>query len=210
VTDDELDRAFLVLAETGEDDRILRGLRTRYSRLPRAVVVEAYKDATVEVVRRHKRGQTITNLAGLLTTIARRKLAVVWRAAQEEEEAQQLLRLQVQHPEAWEHDEDRQAKVERAARFVRNLLPRLDNGNYRRTLATMLDAAQAGMQLENKELGDILGCSPNTAGMWKLRSFQRLRPLLEETGIVTLEDLLEMYPLPEDDEDDEYEETDDD
>lgn len=201
MTDDELEREFLRLAETGEVDRILRGLRNRYDRVPRDVVVDVYRDATVDVVRRHKRGQTITNLAGLLTTIAQRKLQAVWRAIQDAEESKSLLELRARHAEAFEHDEEREAKVERAAHFIRGLVPRLDNENYRRTLVTLLDAAQAGIQLENKELADILGCAPNTAGMWKLRAFQRLRPLLEEAGIVAWEQLVDMLPLPEDEDD---------
>lgn len=218
MTDDELDQEFLRLAETGEADRILRGLRNRYDRVPRDVVLEVYRDATVEAVRRHKRGQTITNLAGLLTTIAKRRLQEVWEAIQEAEATQSLFELRARHPDVWEHDEEHVARVERAARFVRSLVPDLDNENYRRTLVTLLDAAQAGMQLENKELADVLGCAPNTAGMWKFRAFQRLRRLLEETGIVTWEHLLELLPLPEDaddevrendgHEDDEEEETD--
>ena len=209
MTDDELEREFLGLAETGEVDRILRGLRNRYDRVPRDVVVDVYRDATVDVVRRHKRGQTITNLAGLLTTIAQRKLRAVWRAIQDAEESKSLLGLRTRHAEAFEHDEEHEAKVERAAQFVRGLVPRLDNENYRRTLVTLLDAAQAGIQLENKELADILGCAPNTAGMWKLRAFQRLRPLLEEAGIVAWEQLVDMLPLPEDEGDYDDEETED-
>lgn len=201
MTDDELDEEFLRLAETGEVDRILRGLRNRYTRVPRDVVVEVYRDATVDAVLRHKRGQAITNLAGLLTTIAQRKLRAVWLAMQEAEEGQPLLELRVQHLEAFGHDEEHASKVERAARFVRDLVPRLNNENYRRTLVTLLDAAQGGIQLENKELGDILGCAPNTAAMWKLRAYQRLRPLLQEAGIVTWEQLVDILPLPEDEDD---------
>lgn len=219
MTDDELEQEFVRLAETGEVDRILRGLRNRYDRVPRDVVLEVYRDATVEVVRRHRRGQTITNLAGLLTTIAKRRLQDVWEAIQEAEMTQSLFELRARHPDVWEHDEEQVTRVERAARFVRSLVPGLDNENYRRTLVTLLDAAQAGIQLENKELADVLGCTPNTAGMWKLRAYQRLRRLLEEAGIVTWEDLIDLLPLPDDaddeaaqsspdDEDEEDEETD--
>jgi DNA-directed RNA polymerase specialized sigma24 family protein len=216
MTDDELEQEFLRLAETGEVDRILRGLRNRYDRVPRDVVLEIYSDATVAVVQRHKRRQNITNLAGLLTTIAKRRLQEVWEAMQQAEATQSLFELRVQHPDVWEHDEERAAKVERAAGFIRDLVPRLDNENYRRTLVTLLDAAQAGMQLENKELADVLGCAPNTAGMWKLRAYQRLRRLLEEAGIVSWEHLLDLLPLPDDaddyatgdENDDEEEETD--
>jgi hypothetical protein len=44
-------------------------------------------------------GQTITNLAGLLTTIARRSLQDVWEAMQDAEATQTVLELRVRHPE---------------------------------------------------------------------------------------------------------------
>jgi len=207
VTKEELEREFLRLAETGEVDRILRGLRSRYWRIPRADVVDAYGDAVVEVVRRWKSGQTITNLPGLLTTVARRRLAVISRLAHEEEDIRTLLEIGAREP--WEHNEERQTKIERGVLYIKALLPRLDNDNYRRTLVTILDAAKDGVQLENKELGSILGCAPNTAGMWRLRALQRLLPLLKETGIVSMEDLLEMLPVSDNDEDNEDEELED-
>lgn len=209
MTDKELDKAFLQLVESGEFDRILRHLRSRWDRVPREVVLEALQDASEEVVKRQQAGGTITNLAGLLTTIARRRLGAIWEEMQREREAREVLVARAGHPGVWGHDEDYAAKIERAAAYIRTLAARIDSENHRRTVLTIIDAAAEGIQLENKDLGEILGCIPNTAGMWKLRGFQRVRVLLETEGVMSWEDIIEMIPLPEDDETDEDNESED-
>lgn len=198
MTKDELDAAFLGLVESGEFDRILRNLRNAWDRVPRETVLDVVQEAATEVVRRHQDGQIFTNLAGLITTIARRNLIKVWEVIQEAEDVQSALKLRAKYPDAWRHDEERAERIERAAGFVRTLLPGLDNENYRLTLSAILDAAQQGKQLMPKDLAEQLDCSPNTASKWMERAPQRLLPVLTEAGFDTLDGLLNTLPLQDD------------
>jgi DNA-directed RNA polymerase specialized sigma24 family protein len=208
MTDDELNKAFLALVEGGELDRILRQLRNKWDRTPREVVLNAVRDAAAEVVQRAKSGQAITNVAGLVRTIADRQLIKLWRAAQDVKDANGALELQANYPEVWQHDERRITQIKTAAAYVRTLIPKVDSESYRDTLTAMLDAAEQGRQLQPKDLGDQMGCSPNTASKRMERAPQRLLPILQEAGFDSLNALLNL-PSPQDDETDNEEHNDD-
>jgi hypothetical protein len=205
VTEDELEAAFLELVEKRGFDRILGLLRTQWERVPRETILNVVHDAATEVVRRHRDGQVVTNVPGLVTTIARRTLSKVWATMQEAEEAEAAVELQTKYPEVWQHDEERVVQVKRAAAFVRTLVPKLDNENHRRTIYAILDAAEEGRQLQNKDLAEQLGCAADTAGKWKERAPERLLPILREAGFETLDDLLARAELSYDTEYDDTE-----
>lgn len=190
VTEEELEAAFIELIENRGFDRILGVLRAQWERVPRETILNIVHDAATEVVRRHRDGQVITNVPGLITTIARRALGKDWAAVQEAETAQSAIELQVMYPEVWRHDEERVARMQRAAAYVRTLVPKLDNENHRRTIYALLDAAEEGRQMQNKDLAELLGCSPDTAGKWKERAPERLLPILREAGFDTFDQLL--------------------
>jgi hypothetical protein len=80
VTPEELEAEFVRLAGEGELDKIQRILRSRRDQVPRDVVAEIVQDACLEVVRRQQAGGRITNLAGLIMTIASRALEKTWVA----------------------------------------------------------------------------------------------------------------------------------
>lgn len=200
VSEDDLNAAFLRLVEGGEFDRILRTLRNQWDRVPRETILNTVRDAATEVVRRHHDGQTIDNVAALVTTIARRKLIKIWEAIQEGKAAESALELRAKYPDGWQHDEERIVKVKRAADYVRTLIPKVDNEKYRRTLYEMLDAAEQGRQLMPKDLAEKLGCSPNTASKQMERAPARLLPILKEAGFDSLDALLEMPSQADDDE----------
>ncbi|OMB94509.1 hypothetical protein [Mycobacterium colombiense] len=194
MSEEDLNAAFLELVEGGGFDRILRTLRNQWDRVPRETILNAVRDAATDVVRRHRDGQAIDNVAALVTTIARRKLIKIWDSIQEGRAAGSALELQVKHPEAWQHDEERIVRVKRAADYVRTLVPQVDNERYRRTLYEMLDAAEQGRQLMPKELAEILDCSPNTASKQMERAPARLLPILKEAGFNTVGALLQIPP----------------
>jgi DNA-directed RNA polymerase specialized sigma24 family protein len=215
VTDDELDKAFLNLTETGELDKIFAQLRTAWDGLPREVVREALGDAMAEVVRQQRVGVNITNLPGLLQTVARRRLSKIWEATKRDDAALDQLAGSLR---AEAFDPERADKARRAVDYVRTLIPKVDNENYQRTLIEMLDAVVARRQLTPKDLAQTLGCTANTASKWLVRAPDRLLVVLQEAGYDTLDSLLNLPPLDDDGEldDDEYhdfyeseEETDD-
>lgn len=203
MTGDELDEAFLKLTETGELDRIFAQLRSAWDGLPREVVREALGDAMAEVVRQQQAGVTITNLPGLLQTVARRRLSKIWEATRRDDAALEQLADSLR---AEALDPERGDKARRAVDYVRTLIPKVDNENYQRTLTEMLDAVIERRQLTPKELGEKFGCTANTASKWLVRAPERLLMVLQEAGYDTLESLLILPPLDGDDEpDDEYE-----
>lgn len=210
MSDDDLNAAFLELVEGGGFDRILRTLRTQWDRMPRETILNAVRDAATEVVRRHRDGQKTDNVPALITTIARRMLIKIWSDVQDGESAESALKLQAEYPEVWQHDEERIAKIKRAAGYVRSLVPRVDNENYRRTLHEMLDAAEQGRQLMPKDLAEKLGCTPNTASKQLERAPVRLLPIMREEGFDSMDALLDMHTHFADAEDSEDEEIEND
>lgn len=208
MTDDELDRAFLHLAESGEYDRLLRQMRTKWSRIPRDEVLHFIQDACGEVVLRAKEGQTITNLPGLLRTIADRALGKYWDELQDTKDAQRAMQRLADHGLLWRHDEEAVAGVRRAADYVRTLLPKLDNENWRRTINAILDAATEGRQADNKDLAEVLDAKADTVGKWKERAIRRLATLLREEGHDSLDSLLLPPVIDDDEESREFEEED--
>lgn len=202
MTDDELDHEFVRLAETGEYDKLLRQMRAKWSGIPRDEVRHFIQDACAEVVRRAKDGQRINNLPGLLRTIADRSLGRYWEELQDTKDAQRAMDRLAAHGLLWRHDEEAVARVKRAADYVRTLVPKLDNENWRRTIYAILDAASEGRQAENKDLADVLDAKPDTVGKWKERAVGRLTGLLREQGYDSIDSLL----LPSDNAHDEDEE----
>lgn len=204
MTDDELDQAFLDLAESGEYDKLLRQMRSKWSRIPRGEVRHFIQEACEEVVRRAKDGQNITNLPGLMRTIADRALSKYWDELQGTRDAQDAIDRLAFQGLLWRHDEEAVARVQRAADFVRSLVPRLDNQNWQRTIYAILGAAVEGRQAENKDLAEVLGAKPDTVGKWKERAAARLAVILRAEGYDSLETLLHPpSPTDEDDSDDE-------
>lgn len=201
MTDDELDQAFLDLAESGEYDKLLRQMRAKWGRIPRGEVRHFIQEACEEVVRRAKNGQNITNLPGLMRTIADRALGKYWDELQETQDAQHAMERLASHGLLWRHDEEAVARVHRAADFVRSFVPRLDNQNWQRTINAILDAATEGRQVENKDLAEVLGAKPDTVGKWKERAIGRLAVILREEGYESLETLLNP-PAPDNPKDD--------
>jgi hypothetical protein len=200
MNDDELDRAFLDLAGSKEYDRLLAQMRTKWSGVPREDVRHFIQGACEEVVRRVKAGGTITNLPGMIRTIADRALGKYWSELQESHDVEEAMARLASYGHLWRHDEETVARVERAAEYVRSLVPKLDNENWQRTVVAILDAAAEGRQAENKDLAEVLGAKPDTVGKWKERAIKRLAGILREEGYESLEALL--APAAEDDEDD--------
>ena len=75
VTFNDLEAAFTRLFDSGEADKILNRLKFKYSGLPREDVIEMFQEACVEVVQRYRAGKDTSNVAGLVHTITRNKLA---------------------------------------------------------------------------------------------------------------------------------------
>jgi hypothetical protein len=209
VTEDELDQMFLQLAETGEYDKLLSQMRAKWSGIPRDEVRHFIQDACAEVVRRTKEGQTVTNLPGLIRTIADRALGKYWHELQDTNDAQRAMERLAAHGLLWRHDEEAVARVRRAADFVRALVPKLDNENWRRTIYAVLDAASEGRQAENKDLAAVLDAKPDTVGKWKERAIGRLAALLREEGYKSLDTLL-LPPVIDDKGEEEPDEFDED
>lgn len=201
MTDGELDKAFIDLAESGEYDKLLRQMRAKWSRIPRDEVRHFIQEACEEVVRRSKNGQNVTNLPGLMRTIADRAMSKYWDELTETRDAAAAMERLANHGLLWRHDEEAVARVQRAAYFVRSLVSRLDNQNWQRTIYAILDAAVEGRQAENKDLAEVLGAKPDTVAKWKERAAGRLAAILREEGYDSLETLLSL-PSPIDDEDD--------
>ncbi|MEU1958467.1 hypothetical protein [Nocardia sp. NPDC019304] len=195
MTDDELDQEFYDLAESGEYDRILRQMRFKWSRVPREEVCHFVQDASEEVVRRVKAGQSVTNLPGLIRTIADRLLAKYWADLERAEEAQQTIGRLAAHGVLWRHDEETVERIQRTADYLRTLVHKLDNENHQRVINAILDATADGRQAENKDLADVLGCKADTAGKWKERAIVRLATIVRDEGYGPLE--LSLTPATE-------------
>lgn len=208
MTDDELDQAFLDLAESGEYDKLLRQMRAKWSRIDREEVLQFIQEACAEVVHRVREGQEVTNLPGLIRRIADRALSKYWEELQETRDAQAAMDRLASQGLLWRHDEEAVARVQRAADFVRTLVPRLDNQNWQRTIYAILDAAVEGRQADNKDLAEVLDAKPDTVGKWKERAAGRLAAILREEGYDSLETLLSP-PSPTDEDDSDDEDTDD-
>lgn len=213
MTDDELDQAFYRLTGSGEYDKILRQMRAKWDGIPREEVLHFIQDASEEVVRRVKAGQSVTNLPGLIRTIADRLLGKYWKELQDAKDAYGAMDRLAARGVLWRHDAEAIERIHRAARYVHALVPKLDNENWRRTIYAILDATTEGRQADNKALAELLGAKPDTIGKWKERAIARLASIVREEGYDSFEAVLNP-PIPtthEDDDDEyEYEEFDDD
>ncbi len=192
MTEEELEAAFTRLFESGEADKILSRLRSKFSGLPRDDVIEMFQEACLEVVQRRHAGQDTSNVAGLVHTIARNKLTDASRtrfSTQDADFDQLPLRG------TWQHDEEYQSKIERATKYVRDIVESWDSHNHRRTMLLMLDAAVDGILLQPKEMDELLGCARGTSGVWKSRALDRLRDQLADDGVLTWNELLELLPM---------------
>lgn len=206
MTPKELEAAFTQLFDTGEADRILSRLTFKYSGLPRDDVIEMFQEACVEVVQRHRAGKDTSNVAGLVQTIARNKLAdtVKSRAGEEFLDMDQL-----PLGGGWRHDDEYRAKIERATEYIRDIVESWDSDNQRRTMLLMLDAAVDGLLLQPKDMDEMLDCARGTSGVWKGRALDRLRGQLAEDGVLTWNELLDLLPIDTDIDPDEPNEDDD-
>ncbi len=115
MTDDELDQAFYDLTESREYDKILRQMRAKWDGIPREEVLHFIQDASEEVVRRVKAGQSVTNLPGLIRTIADRLLGKYWNELQDAKDAQRAMDRLAARGVLWRHDEEAVDRIQRAA-----------------------------------------------------------------------------------------------
>jgi len=99
----------------------------------------------------------------------------------------------------WRHDEEWQARIERAVEYVFKAVANWPADNHRRTLLTIIDAAVEGVQLEPQDLDRLLGCARGTGRVWRARAYDRLKAQLERDG-VSWEQVTGL--LPESDEED--------
>jgi len=183
VTPEELDAEFVRLTQTGELDKIQMYLRARRDKIPREVVHEILQEACYEVIRRQQDGGAITNVAGLLTTIARRRLDKVWADMLEGAEVEAAFARRQAEVGDWRHDDEWQVRIERATEYIFKVVAGWPASNLRHTLLTIIDAAAQGVQLEARDLDRILECAPGTGRVWRDRAFARLRVQLEKDGI---------------------------
>jgi hypothetical protein len=201
VTHEELEAEFIRLTETGEFDKILRILRSRRDRVPREVAAEIVQEACFEVIRRQQDGGRITNVAGLVMTIAGRKLEKAWQQMVAGFEVDAAFARREHEVGEWRHDEEWQARVDRAVDYVFKAVANWPNDNYRRTLLTIIDAAIEGVQLEARDLDNLLGCARGTGRVWRDRAYDRLRAQLEKDGI-SWELITDLLPENDEEEDD--------
>lgn len=196
VTDQELEAAFTALFESGEADKIMTRLMYKFSGLPRADVRDMFQEACLEVVRRQRAGRDTSKVAGLVQTIARNKLVDLAVARSHLKEGPgDFDQLPLQS--GWRHDEDYQAKIERATKYIRDIVESWPVDNHRRTMLLILDAAVDGLLLQPKEMDEVLGCARGTSGVWKERALDRLRAQLATEGLLTWTELLELLPIDE-------------
>lgn len=208
MSEDELEQAYFDLVQDGDYDRLLSQLHSKWPRVPREDVCQFIQDASEEVVRRVKAGQSVTNLAGLIRTIADRLLRKYWDELQETRDAVEAMKRLAAHGALYRHDEESVARIQRAVEYVRSLLPKLDNENWQRTIEAMLDATVDGRQVENKDLAQLMGAKPDTVGKWKERAIARLALIVREEGYDSLQTVLHPLTPARDEhefEDEEYE-----
>jgi hypothetical protein len=209
VTAEELEVEFVRLAAEGELDTIQRYLRARREKVPREVVREIVQEACQEVVRRQHEGGRITNVAGLVTTIARRMLDKAWQQMVDGFQVDVAFARREVEVGEWRHDDEWHARIERATRYVRQVVVGWPADSLRQTLMTIIDAAGQGVQLEARDLDALLGCARGTGRVWRDRAFDRLRVQLEKDGISWEEITGPLPEMNEDFEDDDALDTDD-
>ncbi len=211
MTPEDLEAEFVRLAAVGELDKIQMYLRSRRDKVPPEVVRDILQDACLEVVSRQQVGGRITNVAGLVTTIARRLLDKTWQQMVDGDEVDAALARRQREGGEWCHDDEWQARVERATEYVFRIVAGWPADNPRRTLMTIIDAAVDGVQLEARDLDELLGCAHGTGRVWRNRAFDRLRAQLEQDGISWEEITGPLPGIPDDHEDDDdFFDTDDD
>jgi DNA-directed RNA polymerase specialized sigma24 family protein len=201
VTAEELEAEFVRLAADGELDKIQRYLRSRRDKVPRGVVREIVQEACLEVVRRQQAGGKITNVAGLVMTISARRLEEAWQKMLDGFEIDAAFARRQQEGGDWRHDEEWQARIERATEYVFKIVASWPADNLRRTLMVIIDAAVEGEQLEARDLDQLLGCARGTGRVWRDRALDRLRAQLEKDGISWDEITGPLPGMEEDDED---------
>lgn len=200
MTAEELEALFIELfdGKPSSADRILGRLRGQFSDIAREDVADIFQEACAEVVARQRAGKDTSNVPGLVTTIARNKLQDARKARYAAAANHELLAIQSQL--SWQYDDERQARIERGTKFVRDLVSTWDSENHRRTMILLLDAAVEGMLLTPKEIDEHLGCARGTGGVWKQRCFDRLRAALAREGL-EWDAVLEILPIDDDTED---------
>lgn len=193
MTRDELEAEFLRLAGIGELDKIQRILRSRRDGVPREVVREVVQEACLAVVQRQQDGGRITNVAGLIMTIADRLLTDTWDEMMKGYEVDAAFVRRQRGVGDWRHDEQWQARIERGVEYVFKAVANWPADNHRRTMMAMIDAATDGVQLRPTDLDHILGCAPGTGRVWRDRAFDRLRVQIEKDGM-SWDDITQLLP----------------
>ena len=199
MTPEALEAEFIRLTEVGELDKIQRVLRARRDKVPHEVTREIVQEACLEVVRRQQTGGRITNVAGLVMTIAGRLHEKAWREMLDGFEVDAAFARRQRDGGVWSHDDEWHARIERAVEYVSKIVAGWPNDNHRRTLMVIIDAAVAGEQLEARDLDVVLGCARGTGRVWRDRALDRLRAQLEKDGM-SWEEITRL--LPEIDEND--------
>jgi hypothetical protein len=142
---------FIRLAEEGELDKIRRILRARRDQVPPDVVNEVVQEACLEVIDRQQAGGRITNVAGLIMTIAGRHLEKTWQRMLEGLEVDAAFARRQLEGGDCRHDDEWQAQIERATEYIFKVVAGWPADNVRRTLLTLIEAAAEGMQLEPRD-----------------------------------------------------------
>ena len=201
MTPEALEVEFVRLTEVGELDKIQRVLRSRRDKVPHEVKREIVQEACLEVVRRQQTGGRITNVAGLVMTIAGRLHEKTWREMLDGFEVDAAFARRQRDGGVWSHDDEWHARIERAVEYIHKIVAGWPADNHRRTLMVMIDAAVAGEQLEARDLDAVLGCARGTGRVWRNRALDRLRAQLEKNGM-SWDDISRL--IPDIDEDDEH------
>lgn len=183
VTPEDLEAEFFRLTEVGEFDKIQRVLRARRDKVPREIVREIVQEACLEVVRRQQNNGRITNVAGLVMTIAGRLLERTWQRMLAAHDLDAALARRQCEGGPWRHDDEWHSQIERAVKYVTRVVDSWPADNLRRTLMLIIDSAAEGVQLEARDLDALLGCARGTGRVWRDRAFDRLRVQLEKDGM---------------------------
>lgn len=183
MTPEELEAEFVELLEKKELDKVRQAIRHHAAGLPPELADEAFRDACLEVVDRNAKGRDVSNVAGLLVTIGRRRVNKLRDAFEEAKDLDRIVTRRFAEGVTWAHDEVWQAKVDRAVAWVTATAEKWPASNRRRVLMMIVDAVRDGEQLEPRDIAKRIGCPANQAAVWRKRAFDGLRRAAESEGI---------------------------
>jgi DNA-directed RNA polymerase specialized sigma24 family protein len=183
VTREELEAIFIELLEKKELDRVRKAIRRSAAGLPRDIADDCFQHACMEVVNRREAGQDLSNVAGLLVTIGRRRVAAIRKEVGDAEDANDVLERRIRDGVDWPHDESRQEALARGIAWVRRVVEGWPADNLRRVMMTLLDAAADGEQLQPADVARRLDIPRTHAGTYRDRAVDRVRKAAEDAGV---------------------------